>query len=260
MDSPRITRKTVIPLTVTCPFWSKKRAKPTKAKDLSLTLTSGGETPQEAGESGLIFDGASAKLFCAINFEGPPDTVLKAAWMYVDTAEEVLIDSNEISVPHNDQILFSLSRPDNGWPVGNYEFRLFIDNELKITKPFKIPPKHPAVIRSATFCTAVGDDDMPLDEVEVFAPATQMLYCSVAIDGDDITLIKSAWFYLDAGTGSESETEYEIGALDAFVKGPGRVVFNLSRPEKGWPPGGYELRLVINEELKLAKGFRISST
>lgn len=67
----------------------------------------------------------------------PEDTLITAKWYYV--TEDIDIASVDIeSTETNQYVSFSLSRPDNGFPVGDYEVALYIDGELSETLKFSV--------------------------------------------------------------------------------------------------------------------------
>ena len=39
------------------------------------------------------------------------------------------------------RVTFSLSRPDAGWPAGDYRVELFVNNKLASTVRFSVTPK-----------------------------------------------------------------------------------------------------------------------
>ncbi len=86
-----------------------------------------GVTNTFATSAPVIYATASVK-------NSPMDTVIKSEWWYPDS--NILIDQAEIKTTMpNQNFYFSLSRPNNGFPPGNYEVKLFIDGkEDKIVK------------------------------------------------------------------------------------------------------------------------------
>ena len=67
----------------------------------------------------------------------PEDTLVTAQWYYV--TDDIDIASVDIeSTETNQFISFSLSRPDNGFPVGDYEVALYVDGELSVTLEFSV--------------------------------------------------------------------------------------------------------------------------
>jgi hypothetical protein len=67
----------------------------------------------------------------------PEDTVITAKWYFVtDNLEIASVDikSTEIS----QYVVFSLSKPTNGFPTGDYKVELYIDGKLNKTLTFKV--------------------------------------------------------------------------------------------------------------------------
>ena len=59
----------------------------------------------------------------------PEGTKIKIEWVYVETEPHTLIDVIELETQEITSDFEShLSKPDNGWPVGQYEVRLYIDD------------------------------------------------------------------------------------------------------------------------------------
>ena len=69
----------------------------------------------------------------------PEETLAGAEWYYMDGDDEVFIDSVEIeSVETTTALVFSLASPPDGWPVGEYMVKLFIDREYDQTVYFSV--------------------------------------------------------------------------------------------------------------------------
>ncbi|MDW7657172.1 MAG: zinc ribbon domain-containing protein [Bacillota bacterium] len=67
----------------------------------------------------------------------PEDTLITAKWYYV--TEDIDIASVDLeSTETNQYVSFSLSRPDNGFPIGDYEVELYVDEELSVTLEFSV--------------------------------------------------------------------------------------------------------------------------
>ena len=69
-------------------------------------------------------------------------TVLTGAWISIDAIDvpDYLIDSAQVLVGQAGQARahFALSRPNNGWPTGNYRLDFYIDGTLATSVPFSI--------------------------------------------------------------------------------------------------------------------------
>lgn len=84
-------------------------------------------------------------------------SVVKGSWVSVDAiaTPNYEIDFVEKTIQHAGEadLHLALSRPDNGWPTGNYKVEIYIDGKLSAVKTFSIagasptpqaPPKQPA--------------------------------------------------------------------------------------------------------------------
>lgn len=68
-------------------------------------------------------------------------TKLKGEWVSVDaiTTPNYVIDATEMAVDQSTtRAHFALSRPNRGWPVGNYRLNVYLDGKLAAVKTFKI--------------------------------------------------------------------------------------------------------------------------
>lgn len=69
----------------------------------------------------------------------PEGTVIKAEWYYLESDPVTFIDEASLeSVDTTTPFYFNLSKPNNGWPVGNYEVKLYIDDEYKNSSTFSV--------------------------------------------------------------------------------------------------------------------------
>ena len=72
----------------------------------------------------------------------PEGTRIKARWIYEGSDPETFIDEAEYQTKDIDStFVFSLSKPVNGWPTGNYRAELYIDGKLKDTIVFDVIDK-----------------------------------------------------------------------------------------------------------------------
>jgi hypothetical protein len=69
-------------------------------------------------------------------------TKIKGSWISVDAIQppNYQINSEKYQVQKDGQakVHFSISRPKNGWPLGNYKFDLYINNRFFASAPFSI--------------------------------------------------------------------------------------------------------------------------
>lgn len=80
----------------------------------------------------------TSTIYLVTQVESAPEgTKIKAEWYYID--EEVFIASTDIEPIYQSQpLLFSLSKPDNGWPTGKYQVILYINEEKATTVFFTV--------------------------------------------------------------------------------------------------------------------------
>ena len=88
-----------------------------------------------------VFNIDAPEIHCSVKLSNAPaDTEIKGEWIYIEGEEEDLnnymIDSTIIITEGSRYLDFSLSIPDNGWPVGEYELVLSINGKEKMRVPF----------------------------------------------------------------------------------------------------------------------------
>ena len=89
------------------------------------------------------FPAETPKIYCCVKVSNaPPDTEIKADWVYVRgediTAENVLMDSRSAIVDGTRFVAFSFSysRPDTLWLKGEYKVMLSINGVPQVQGPF----------------------------------------------------------------------------------------------------------------------------
>ncbi len=85
-----------------------------------------------------VFKTDSPEIFVTCTVSGLPiGTVVEGEWYYLD--QDVFITSSTVRTTQDRQNLyFSLSRPDNGWPVGAYEVTLYVEGEEPVIASFLV--------------------------------------------------------------------------------------------------------------------------
>lgn len=82
-------------------------------------------------------DSPTINVVAKISGAKEDETVVKVQWFYVD--KNTFIDSAEAIVGYNEGPLwFSLSRPNNGWPTGQYMVKIFADDIKLAVKTFDV--------------------------------------------------------------------------------------------------------------------------
>ena len=90
-----------------------------------------------------VFSQDTPEIFCSVKLSNAPsETSVKSEWIYVkgevESLSDYTIDEFTLSADGTTYISFSLTRPDTGFPKGEYVLKLFLDDEEKIAVPFKV--------------------------------------------------------------------------------------------------------------------------
>ncbi len=85
------------------------------------------------------------KIFCAWKAEGVTDEKLRGVWIAEDVGKvappDYKIDEATLNMARATAGSFSLSKPDNNFPVGKYRLEIYIGEELAKTVRFTIKAK-----------------------------------------------------------------------------------------------------------------------
>jgi hypothetical protein len=97
------------------------------------------------GSPKQIFAPTTAKIFLTAKLvDVPTGAKLKGAWIAEKTKAappNYLIDSVELTVgPLMNSASFAMSKPNAGWPLGDYRVELSINRKLVNTVRFKVAP------------------------------------------------------------------------------------------------------------------------
>lgn len=92
-------------------------------------------------EAELVY--ATVKLSSA-----PADTKVKVTFHYLEGDGQDITDA-EVTAEGTRHVMFSLTRPTNGWPAGKYETRFYLNGEEKMRVPFSIQAPEPQVISAS---------------------------------------------------------------------------------------------------------------
>ena len=88
------------------------------------------------------FGGDTPSIHAVVAIEkAKKGTTIKGAWISVDAIDtpNYEIDAAEAIAPAADAVVhFALSRPNNGWPQGNYKLDVYIDGKFAVSAPFSV--------------------------------------------------------------------------------------------------------------------------
>lgn len=215
-------------------------------------------------EKASTFSPSTPKIYLTGSLNNAPDdTMIKAKWIYLEDDPAVEIDSATYEAKDSDSdFQFSLSMPDDGWPVGKYQVRLYINDKIKEAVKFDVAAdaETSASATSAAPATSVtepsyaylqdletgGDLDSDTYKVitptGIFAADTPTIYVSGSLMsakyGDELT---AYWQYTEdypAVDLHNSKISIEHVDTDFY--------FSLQIPDGGWDAGDYEIQFYIN--------------
>ncbi|MDD5604352.1 MAG: hypothetical protein RBR99_01730 [Dehalococcoidales bacterium] len=263
-------------------------------KEVSFTTAKLSEATMATGVTGdfkpqdptTTFYANTAEIFCSVKLSNAPaDTTVTGIWIYENGQEQHLtnyeIDRYSITTDGTRYLMFSLTRPNTGFPIGNYKLVLTIDEKEPETLKFKVVSlestsqtkpattpvtshaptittaiSNPARLTEATMANAVTDDNKPIGPNTVFEYNAEAIFCSVKlVDAPAGTSINSSWIYIEGEL--DGVTNYEIDSAEITVDGPQYLSFLLSKPDVGFPAGEYKLVLSIDGQVAASLPFEV---
>jgi hypothetical protein len=86
------------------------------------------------------------KIFCTWVARGVDgDTAVRGVWIAEDVGDvapaNYKIDEATLKIPGNATGTFSLSKPNNGFPIGKYRVEIYLGDDLAKTIPFTVKGK-----------------------------------------------------------------------------------------------------------------------
>ena len=92
-----------------------------------------------------VFYPDSPIIHCIVGIKNAKrGTVVKGEWVSVDaiSTPNYVIDSANVKLPgESANVHFSITKPNKGWPIGNYKLKIYINNTYVTYAPFKIIAK-----------------------------------------------------------------------------------------------------------------------
>jgi hypothetical protein len=90
-----------------------------------------------------IFTTDTPEIFCSVKLSSAPsDTEVKAEWIYVqgelEGVENHLIYDYSLTAEGTRYLSFSLTKPEAGWPKGEYKVVLYVNGTEKLNVPFTV--------------------------------------------------------------------------------------------------------------------------
>ena len=90
-----------------------------------------------------VFSSDTPEIFCSVRISrAPAGTAIKSEWIYVrgevENLTDYTIDAFSLEAEGTSTVSFSLTRPNTGFPKGDYVLKLSLDDEEKIKLPFRV--------------------------------------------------------------------------------------------------------------------------
>jgi pSer/pThr/pTyr-binding forkhead associated (FHA) protein len=113
------------------------------AKLSEATMTTAVDADMRPLNATDVFTVNTPEIHCSVKLSNAPDdTEIKSEWVYLHGEREDLrnymIDSTIVITEGTRYLDFSLSNPENGWPIGEYELILSIDEKEAMRVPFSV--------------------------------------------------------------------------------------------------------------------------
>ncbi|MBK5254288.1 MAG: hypothetical protein JJE03_07540 [Peptostreptococcaceae bacterium] len=183
----------------------------------------------------------------------PEGTLVGAEWIYLQDGEELFIDGADLETEDTKTpVVFSLEKPTEDWPVGDYIVNLYIDKEVVLTLSFNViehveeATVEPITAKLTELQVASEVDDMtwePISITNTFSTDSPVVYVTGSIDNvTPIQIVRAEWFYVEGG----ANTFMDEASIE-LVEASNQILFNYGKPTDGWPVGEYAVDIYIDD-------------
>ncbi|MFC2166630.1 hypothetical protein ACFLQZ_01540 [Acidobacteriota bacterium] len=250
-------------------------------------------------EKETIFPPDSPEIFCSVALiNASSDTEVTAEWYYLERdvggITKKKITDYSLNAKGSVYLAFSLLRPDNGFPVGDYSCKLYLNGEEKFEPTFHVESQDffnqkdersdliewfeqeeskeilmesragssnkrsdSVFLSDATMCMSVDPQSAKPDEIaDIFPPDVPEIFCSVKIsNAPKNTAVISEWIFVK---GEEEGLEnYKISEHTLKATGSTYLSISLERSDRTFPRGNYLLKLSVNGKEQLRVPFKV---
>ncbi len=211
-----------------------------------------------------VFSPDSEVVYLVGNFSGAiaKETELTMHIIYLETGEYVG-SASAIAGYSSGPFMFNITRPNNGFPVGKYQFTVTVgEEELEelAVAFFTVEGSENGETGNANSAAHAGNVELtdvaiaseidpetlaPLTVQDVFSPDAEVVYLTGNYSGaiPNETVLTMEVVYLDENI---SLGTINSGARDSF----GPFEFHVTKPDNGFPKGDYKF-IIINEGKEL---------
>jgi len=256
------SRSVLVALILAIPAWA------VEGRITKLALNAGGTHPQTAGSATVFFPDA-ASIVCSWRAEGvTPGAHIRGVWIAEETGgaappnfkvDEASVVAATSAARYDGNGSFTISRPNKGWPLGQYRLEIYLEKELARTVTFRIQARFaadapPARITQADLGTGRTEDFRLIDPRSEFPANTSQIVCAWKSQGvRPGVVIRGVWVAPDNAKLLESSK-----VADALFGGDERSgVFSIHRPPDGWAAGRYKLDIYLDNALARTVPFSI---
>lgn len=206
-------------------------------------------------EATSTFAADAPEIICSVLLSNaPPGTQLLSEWYYVSGAWQGVTNQLVGEVPliadGTRYAALVLGIPDEGWPAGQYQVKLYLNGVLQDAIPFSVEE---AAI-SGVMCMSVDADNNPINQTTNFPVGVEKVYVVLYIKEAPAGAKLRVEWYDTATSVSRLITTYD-GNATASDK-PTWV--NSTYGTGGWPSGQYATVVSINGERVLVLPFTVS--
>jgi len=115
----------------------------TTASLSEATMARGVDDENKPVSPTTVFTPDTEEIFCSVKLSNAPaDTEISSVWIYVGGEVEDLadyeIDSYLLTADGTRYLQFSMTKPDNDWPRGEYKLVLYVEGKESVTLPFSV--------------------------------------------------------------------------------------------------------------------------
>jgi hypothetical protein len=219
------------------------------------TMTLSVDAQSRPTEPTSVFQSDTPEITCSMLVSGAPaGTELLSEWYYVggewEGASNVLVGSVPYVTEGTQYVALSLIAPDEGWPAGQYQVKLYLNGGLQEAVPFSVES---APIR-AVMCMSVDANNEPVNPTTTFPVGVEKVYTVLYIDEVPAEAKLLVEWYDTGSPVSRLISKYE-GDAKASAK-PTWV--NSSYGTGGWAKGTYAAVISINGERQLILPFTVA--
>jgi len=194
-----------------------------------------------------VFLSTTPRLYCVVAL-GEAPSGLEVQGLLYDVTQNTLVARATVETTREGDQEIALWWTKSRWRPGRYRALITTETGTQAESDFFIVPG--VGIKQATMCRRVDKHGNPIEPVSKFLPDEDLI-CAVALTESPPGLEVSArWFY----------GHQRIAESKNLVQTPGaqNVIFTLTKPDAGWPPGEYEIRVHISGTLVQSLKFVVS--